>query len=161
METTGYDEEVRDPDPIAKATGSRFLTREQILAQRDHLVTRDIPVPEWGGDVRLRELTSRERTSVEMSLMTQKQGKNGMVQAGVNYDAYAILRAKVLSLSIVDEGNQRIFQPADIDALTELGSGPVERLFEVARALSGLSQQDVDSLVGNSVSTPNGGSHSV
>jgi hypothetical protein len=58
------------------------------------------------------------------------------------------------------QGTDPLFSEADIAELAELGSGPVERLFEIAQAMSGLSAADVESLVGESVSTPNGGSPS-
>jgi hypothetical protein len=75
-------------------------------------------------------------------------------------DAYPQLRGRVLARCLVDELNHPLFSEADIAELAELGSGPVERLFEIAQAMSGLSAADVESLVGESVSTPNGGSPS-
>ncbi len=134
-----------------------LLSREQILAQKGKLLVRDVPVPEWGGTVRIRELTSKERVQVEMSMVRQSKGSGG---AQANLDSYPMLRGRVLARTIVNDALRPLFTEADIADLTELAAGPIERLFEIACAMSGLSQQDVDTMVGEFVTTPNGGSSS-
>lgn len=137
---------------MSKTSTRRLLSREDILAKGSELQVREVEVPEWGGFVRLRELTSSERTRVELSMVQQRQGRGGNQ---VDMSAYPRLRGRVLARSIVDEANHLLFTEADIEAFAEMGAGPIERLFAVACAMSGLSQQDVESMVGNSASTPN------
>ena len=135
----------------------RLLTREEILSRKGQLAWRDVPMPEWGPDasVRVREMTSAERVKVEVG-MIQTKGQN----TGPNLQAYPLLRGRVLAKSCVDEQGRLLFSEEDVHTLTELGAGAIERLFDVACALSGLSKEDVNNLVGESEASQNGDSPS-
>ena len=81
---------------------SKLLNAGEILAAQD-LKTRDVEVPEWGGVVRLRELSARDRewyfsqtVSIETAVV---DGKSQVVQKP-NLDN---VRAKLLSRAIVGD----------------------------------------------------------
>ena len=117
-----------------------LLTKEQILSASD-IQTEDVPVSEWGGTVRVKALSGAERDQFEMS-MFEERGKK--VQRNLQN-----MRAKLVSLSIVDEKGSRVFTDADVKALGNKSAAALDRVFAVAMRLSGVSEQDVDELAGN------------
>lgn len=130
-----------------------FLTKEQILAAQD-LPTEVVAVPEWGGDVMVQGLTGTERDAFEASLTIQR-GKN----TSVNLQN---ARAKLVRKCIVNpETKGRMYSEADIPALGRKSAIALERVFDVARKLSGLTEKDVEELTKNSESETNEDSGSV
>lgn len=120
-----------------------LLTRDQILKAQD-LPTEDVPVPEWGGTVRVRALTGAERDAFEQSIVEQR-GRS----ARMNLQN---LRAKLVALTVVDEEGNRIFSDSDAKLLGKKSALALNRVFEVAQKLSGLTSEDVEELTKNSES---------
>jgi len=114
-----------------------LLSRDAILAADDHEYE-VVPCPEWGGEVRLRSLTGAERDAYEQSLV-QTRGKSREMNL-------RNARAKLVALCAVDENGNRLFTDQDVAALGRKNAKPLDRLFDVARRLSGLSEDDVDRL---------------
>jgi|SRR5690554_5882572 len=127
------------------------LSRDDILKASD-IETREVDVPEWGGKVYVRGLTGSERDAYEASLV-QFRGKQRVPDL-------ANARAKLVVRCIVDEEGNRVFTDADANALGKKSGAVLDRLFEVASKLSGLSDKDVDELVGNFDAAQSGGSTS-
>lgn len=117
-----------------------LLTRDMILQAND-LPTEDVEVPEWGGAVRVRTLSGRERDQFEASVVEQ-HGKRQRIDT-------RDLRAKLVALAVVDERGQRMFTEADVVTLSGKSAAALQRVFDVARRLSGLSDQDVEELEKN------------
>lgn len=126
-----------------------LLNRDAILAASD-LVYKDVDVPEWGGTVRVRGLTGAERDQYEQSVMIQ-QGKRTRMNL-LN------ARAKLVALTVVDDAGKRLFSDQDIEVLGAKCATALERIFDVARELSGLSENDLEELEKNSVAGPSAGS---
>lgn len=120
---------------------TQYLNKETILAA-DDIQYEDVPVPEWGGVVRVKSLMGNERDGLEASMIVGK-GKN----AQVNLEN---LRAKLVARSCVDENGKRIFDDTDIPALARKSALALNRVYEVAQRLSGITQEDVDELTKNS-----------
>ena len=121
-----------------------YLTKEQILGAVD-LPRQTVAVPEWGGDVCVQGLSGSERDALEASLIVQR-GKNTSTNL-------SNLRAKLAQKCIVDpETGGRIFGENDIAALGRKSAVALQRVFDVARTLSGLGDNDVEELTGNSAS---------
>ena len=114
-----------------------ILGREDIL-QADDIVTEAVPVPEWGGTVLVKGMTGAERDRFELA-MIEKPGKSAKVNL-------SDLRAKLCSLTIVNENGKLIFTQADIKKLTEKSASALRRVFEKARELSGIGDDDVAEL---------------
>lgn len=114
-----------------------MLSKEQILAA-DDLVTEDVDVPEWGGTVRMRTLSGTERDAFEASSI-KGNGKNRQVNL-------QNMRARLVALVLVDENGGRMFADAEVRALGRKSSKALDRLFDKARALNGLSEDDVEEL---------------
>lgn len=130
----------------SKGSGKQLLARSEMLRERP-LRRELVRVPEWGGQVLVRELTGEERDQFEAGLVEQRQ------RGGLNLKN---LRARLVVLAVCDEAGARIFSDLDADALGRQGAAPVGRLYDVAARLSGLSRQDEDELLGKSKPTPGG-----
>ncbi len=120
-----------------------LLTRDQILKAQD-LPSEDVPVPEWGGTVRVRALTGAERDAFEQSIVEQRGRSTRMNLQN--------LRAKLVALTVVDEEGNRIFSDSDAKLLGKKSALALNRVFEVAQKLSGLTSEDVEELTKNSES---------
>ena len=115
-----------------------LLKREAILAAKD-LPQATVAVPEWGGEVIVRGMTGAERDAIEQSVLN-KQGQLGDVTG---------LRARIVACCAIDERGERLFQKGDVDALAKKSAQALQRVFEVAQKLSGLTPQDVEELEKN------------
>ncbi len=115
-----------------------MLTKEQILAA-DDLIFEVVDVPEWGGDVRIKSMTGTERDEFEKSLITGPEKVN-----------LGNIRARLCALCIVDDGGAPVFEQEDVVALGGKSAKALDRAFEVAQKLNGLSKKDVDELEKNS-----------
>lgn len=116
---------------------SQYLTRDQILSAPSR-VYRDVAVPEWGGNVRIRSMTGTERDAFESSLTVTKGGKSK--PNTVNF------RARLVALSIVDEDDKLLFNPADVNALGQRSVAALQRVFDACNELNGISDEDIDEL---------------
>jgi len=124
-----------------------FLGREAIL-DADDRVFEAVDCPEWGGKVRVRGLTGTQRDAYEASLLEERGGSRKMNLANA--------RAKMVVLAVVDNDGRPIFTNDDVRALGRKSALPIERIFDVARRLSGMTQEDVDKLTENFGADPNG-----
>ena len=111
-----------------------MLTREQIL-NADDMQHVDVEVPEWGGSVRVRTISGRER---------QRFQKMAQVDGETAED----FMEKLIVASACDEAGNPLFTVEDVKALSEKSAIPLERVFgEVAR-LNGLTQESRDEIKG-------------
>lgn len=117
-----------------------LLDRTAILAAPD-IKTERVPVPEWSGEVLVRGLTGLERDGYEQRCYET---------------SYTNIRASLLTLALVDEQGRRLFSLEDVAALAAKSAAPLDRLFDVARRLSGIGRHDVAALQGNSEPGRNG-----
>jgi len=116
------------------------LTREHILAQKE-LRTEQVSVPEWGGDVTVRELMASEADLFESQLaLLRETSQNGSARTG-NTSAF---RAKIVSLACVDDTGARLFKDSDVEELGKLSRAALDRVATVAMRLSGYSVAEVD-----------------
>jgi len=118
-----------------------YLTREEILGAED-ILYEDVPVPEWGGTVRVRGLSGTERDAFEASIVEMRGRKTHVDTRN--------LRAKLVARAVVGENSQRLFQDGDVRALGEKSAAALNRVFEVAQRLSGLTEADIEELTKNS-----------
>lgn len=119
---------------------AKFLSREDILQTKD-ITTEEVKVSEWGGVVRVKGLNGTQRNAYEQS-MVQQNGKN--VKMNMQNAT-----AKLVALTVVDENDKPLFEQSDVEALGQKSGSALNRIFEVAQRLSGLSDEDMDDLTGN------------
>ena len=122
-----------------------LLSKTAILAAND-LKSEDIEVPEWGGAVRVRSFTGRERDAFEAS-MVRGEGRDRKVDL-------TNMRARLVGLTVIDETGQRLFTDDEVDLLGAKSGAALDRIFAIAQKLNGLSGADVDELSKNSSGVP-------
>lgn len=132
---------------------SRIPSRDGILNAVDTKIE-FCECPEWPCDVYVKNLTGEERDEFEGSLL--KKDNNGK-----RVLAYSDLRAKLVARTACDETGKRLFSDSDIALLTKKSAAPLQRIFEKAQKLSGLSAEDVTELTEDLKSDPNANSISV
>jgi len=121
-----------------------LLSFDQIVG-KDDISHTDVEVPEWGGSVRLQQLTSGQRDAWESKFVVNKDKPERYLNN---------LRADLVARCLVDEDGKRLFPDAKVPKLAEKNPVVINRLFEEARKLNGLSEADVDELEKNSESAP-------
>ena len=114
-----------------------ILSREAILSAED-LTKELVPVPEWGGDVYVRAMSGTERDKFESTIVEMR----GKKQVFNSQD----IRAKLCAVSICDEKGDRLFNDGDVKALGKKSAAALQRVFEVAQRLSGITEDAVDEL---------------
>jgi hypothetical protein len=125
----------------------KLLSKDAIL-KADDLPRQVVEVPEWGGSVMVRGLTGSERDKFEASVLVKK---------GKDYDVkLADLRARLVVLSVIDEAGNRLFDDNDVAELGQKSASALNRVFEAAQRLSGLTDQDIEELEKNLLPALNG-----
>ena len=129
-----------------------MLSREQILSADDRK-TEDVEVPEWGGTVRVRALSGAERDAYEAGLVQLRSD-------GTRRLTMQNARARLVSLSLCDEQGNRLFSDADVSELGDKSAAALERVFDVASRLSGLTDGDIEEMAETFADAPSGDSTS-
>lgn len=130
-----------------------LLTKDQILSA-DRKKSKDVKVPEWGGSVRLQELSASDRDLWESEQITVSPDGSG---AKFN-PKHA--RARLIVRSLVDENGRRLFTDDEVAAVGSLSASTAQKLFNEARKLNAISNEDIKELEGNSDAGPSDGGSS-
>lgn len=123
------------------------LNRDAILDAVD-VQTEKVDVPEWGGDVIIRGLTGDELDAFQGSIRQFRPSLDGkgmepvLIQEG--------MRAKLLVKCLVDEAGGRLFTDQDAPALGAKNGSVIDKLYDIASRLSGLSEEEKAEMEGNS-----------
>lgn len=128
---------------------SKFLSRERILGAVA-LPQQVVDVPEWGGSVLVQGMTGAQRDDFEQSIVRMHGKKTDVDMRNI--------RAKLAAQCIVDESGERLFTDEDVQALGKLSAGALDRVFEAAQRLSGISSNDMEELEKNLTSSQGGDS---
>lgn len=123
------------------------LSRDGILAANDVQIEK-VPVPEWGDEAIIRGLTGDELDAFQGSVRQFRPTFDGkgmeavLIQEG--------MRAKLLVKCLIDEAGERLFTDADAPALGGKNGAIIDKLYDVAARLSGLSEEEKKAMEGNS-----------
>ena len=112
-----------------------MLDAKTILATED-IKSVCMPVPEWGGDIYIKTMTSKRRDELEARFMS-----GGKSMAG--------LRAAIGVLCICNEDGELIFNSKQEAALSEKSGDVLARIADAAMKHNGFSDDDVEELAGN------------
>lgn len=118
----------------------KLLKRSEVLEAPD-LKHEDVPVPQWGGAVRVRMLTGAERD--EFRKMAAE------FEDGIPPVRFASM---LLALSCIDEDGERMFTVDDIDALEAKSAGSIDVPAAVSMRLNGFGAQAMADAQKNSAS---------
>jgi hypothetical protein len=115
------------------------LNKEQILGATD-IKYQVVPVPEWGGDVRIRSMTGADRDAYEQWMISRN------TDSGVKLDN---LRARMAAISIVGDDGERLFADDDIAALGKKSAAALGRVFDAVTALNVIAPADIEAVAKN------------
>jgi hypothetical protein len=115
-----------------------LLTKEQILARKGELPRETLPVPELGGDVIVRALSAKERDDYEASSLRRKGNRFEQNLANV--------RARLVVRAVLNEDGSRMFTDDDADSLGEIIGSAIDRIYDKAAKLSGITKDDAEEL---------------
>jgi hypothetical protein len=114
----------------------------------------DHDVPEWGVKVRVRGMSGTDRDSFEAKMVAVRKGAGQEVELRLND-----FRSKVLVKCLVDpETGKRVFDDNDAHQLGAKSGAVIDRLFDVAKRLSGMDDDAEEEARGNSETGPSDGS---
>ena len=122
-----------------------LLSKEAILAA-DDLGLEEVEVPQWGGSVLVKPLTAKQRGWFTSQLVEHRKGGNVI--------RLEQIQIRLCAMSIVQENGNRMFSDNELAALAGKSAGALQIVFEAAQRLSGLSDEQVEELQGNSNETP-------
>jgi hypothetical protein len=131
-----------------------LVTKAQISAAVDRK-WEDVPVPEWGGEVRLMALTAADRGYIEAGSVVA----NGQ-SPQLKVESLKVYREKLVGFSMVDENFERIYSNKEFGELGKKDGAVIERLAAKVQELSGMGRFAVKEAEGNSGAAPSGSSAS-
>lgn len=131
-----------------------LLTRAQINESVDRK-WEDVPVPEWGGEVRLMELSSADRGYIEAGSVVA-QGQNPQLRV----ESLKTYREKLVAMGMVDENFKRVYSNKEMTELGVKSGAVIERLAAKVQELSGMGRFAQKAAEGNSDAVPSGSSDS-
>lgn len=116
-----------------------LLNRDAIL-KADDATYEDVFVPEWSGQVRVKAISGSERDEYEQHVAgDRKSGKLNMRN----------MRARLLVLALVDEEGKRLFKLGDLEMLGGKNAAVIDKLFDVARRLAGITEEEKEEVEEN------------
>lgn len=113
-----------------------MLTREQIDSAID-LKTKIIDVPEWGGQVQIKELSALERTNFREILLADDEKRQKGEDAPPFY-------CRLLLLTLCGADLQPLYSEGDWKKLWSKSAEVLERLWNASEELSALTPKKVD-----------------
>lgn len=113
----------------------------------------DVPVPEWGGEVRIMELSSADRGYIEAGTVVA-QGST----ASVRVESLKTYRERLVAFGLVDENFERLYTNKQIEELGKKSGKVIERLAAKVQELSGMGRFAVKEAEGNSEAALSGSS---
>lgn len=117
----------------------QLLGRDAIL-DADDIELVPVKVPEWKGSVLVRPLSGTERDEYEASNLRER--KNGTTRLNLRN-----ARARLVQMCVVDADGRRLFSKADIDRLGRKSASALDRIAEVARDASGITEEQEREMV--------------
>ena len=116
-----------------------LLNRKQIVKRTQGYKTEVVSVPEWGGDVIVRELTADETTKIGVAAMDAEGLDIGAPV--VSLDQIAETMPKIVAWTVVDEDLNPLLTVEDVKAMTASNMEVINRLGTKALELSGLTEE--------------------
>lgn len=117
-----------------------LLSREALLAAATTALPRErLDLPELGGAVYVQGMSGKQRDAWERSLVVLRRGQ----RRDLNIDN---VRARLAVRCLVTEAGERILTDTDAPLIGNLRVDLLNRIYELAQKLSGVSDEDLDEL---------------
>ncbi len=122
-----------------------FLTKDQVFAAKDYKIE-IVDVPEWNDQV-----PKGEKAQVGIVRMsgTAKDEWESYCRLPDGKPNFTNLRAKLVSLVVVDEKGERLFTEKEVAKLGLKSAVALDRLIEAAEKVNRISSSDYEELVKN------------
>lgn len=113
------------------------LTKDDLLRAWTPTI-QAVEVPELGADavVYVRQFSAADRGKLEILGTKFKEGKA--------YDQVPRVRLLTVALALCDESGTRLFKDEECDQIGSMPAGVVDRIFEKAAEINGLSKKAVE-----------------
>jgi len=115
-----------------------LLSTDQILGA-DDLATEDVSVPEWGGEVRIKTLTGKQRDKFESSMV--RINKAGKPEQNIEN-----VRARLIQLCAINDEGLPLFTEKDIERLGAKSASNLDIVFAACQRLNGFTKEDIEDL---------------
>jgi Phage tail assembly chaperone len=138
-----------------------LLTKDQIK-QADKKKFVDVPVKEWGGEVRLQEMSASERDlweSENVTTVISDSDDDGQQKVTSKWNPKHV-RARLVVRCMVDADGRRMYSDDEVAVVGSLSASTVEKLFKAANKLNAITAKDIEELEKNSDAAPSGASSS-
>lgn len=116
---------------------SEVLLSKNTILECNDLKNEKLEVPEWGGHVFIKVMTGAERDRFERSLMVGDKV--------VTDNA----RAKLACFTVVNQEGKRLFELKDFVVLGNKSARALQRIFEVAQKINGMTEDAIEEEVKN------------
>ena len=116
------------------------LTRDQIL-KADDLRREKVPIPEWGGDLYVREITGAESLVFDSWMADNKNNKKAL---GIGWHPIMVM------LCACDDKGERLFNDDDFEALKRKNKVVISRIAEKAIKVNKMGAEDIEDEAKNS-----------
>lgn len=114
-----------------------LLNRNQILEVKD-IKTKIISIPEWGGDIMIKQLSAKEYNDITMNMVNIRKMAAKQLSSKKNADEnledaineLAIKNKKILLIikSVVDENMKHLFSETDMELLYQKNTNVIDRI---------------------------------
>lgn len=108
------------------------------ISNYDDLKKEKVHIPEWDCDVYVRQLSAYEQDDIEIKRFA-KDGTPIVLN----------MRARYVSMCLVDEDGNRIFNEKDIHILSKKAGSVINRLIDKCAALNRLTEEDLENSAKN------------
>ena len=127
---------------------NRILSFEEIIAA-DDCETKDVNVPEWGGSVRFKTMSGKDRDNYIQTVQSRLVG-SGDNRRVRNYQG---LPAILLSACLVKADGSKLMERKQVEDLQSKNGAIIDRLVKIAQEMNGLSDAEVVKQAKNSETT--------
>lgn len=124
-----------------------LATKDMFLSKDKELAFEDVPCPEFGKDIRVRvqEMSGQERDEYDSSLWTHSSRGQKLNLSNAT--------ALLVSMSCINEDGSKMFDQSDVISIGKRnGSRVLKRIAAVAQRLSGITDEEIETLAKNSTS---------
>jgi len=128
-----------------------LLNRNQILEAKD-IKTKDIEVKEWGGTIRIKQLSAKEYNDITMNMVNIRKMAAKQLSSKKNADEnledaineLAIKNQKILLIikSVVDENMKPLFTEADMELIYQKNTNVIDRIITEIEAFNAVATEE-------------------
>lgn len=136
------------------------MTLKDTILAADDLTYEDHPVPEWGVKVRVHGLTGTDRDAYEAKAVATRKGGTDIELRLQDFRSKLLVKCLYEFDPKTGKTGERIFDDKEASKLGAKSGVVIDRLFDVARRLSGMSPEALADARGNSGTARSGGSTS-